>query len=29
MIIIPTPHHYAYFVQFYWLEKKFYILKIP
>ena len=23
-IIIPTPHHYAYFEQFDWLEKKFY-----
>ena len=23
-IIIPTPHHYAYFVQFDWLETKFY-----
>ena len=23
-VIIPTPHHYAYFAQFDWLEKKFY-----
>ena len=22
-IIIPTPHHYTYFVQYDWLEKKF------
>ena len=25
-VIIPTPHHDAYFAQFDWLEKKFYIL---
>ena len=24
MFIIPTPHHYTYFEQFDWLEKKFY-----
>ena len=23
-MIIPTPHHYTYFAQFDWLEKKFY-----
>ena len=27
-LIIPTPHHYAYFEQFDWLEKKFYTLII-
>ena len=24
-LIIPSPHHYAYFMQFDWLEKKFYL----
>ena len=24
--LIPTPHHYAYFAQFDWLDKKFYNL---